>query len=84
MEPTCAGGRAVPEEVREIFAEGACVLAAHQFLTLHGRCGFVDGKGNPNPAWRTADERIEAFRRLGAAVIRRWLESPFDVKRRDQ
>jgi hypothetical protein len=61
--------------VKEIFWEGACVLAAHQFLTLHGACGFVDASGNPDPAYRSAAERIEAFRRLGAAVIQRYYET---------
>lgn len=75
MEPACAGGRRIPEEIQDIFWEGACVVAGHQFLALHGRCGFVDGKGNPNPAYETAKGRIEALRALGAAVIRRYRES---------
>ncbi|MBV9124558.1 MAG: hypothetical protein JO112_14465 [Planctomycetes bacterium] len=63
LEPTCAGGRPIPEDLKAIFWEGACVVAAHQFLTLHGRQGFVVGCGQ---------ERIEALRRLGAAVIRQY------------
>ncbi|MCX5682728.1 MAG: hypothetical protein NT049_03485, partial [Planctomycetota bacterium] len=59
----------VPEDVKDIFWEGACVAAAHQFLSLHGECGFVDAQGAPNPAYKTAEERIAAFRRLGAAVM---------------
>jgi hypothetical protein len=69
MEPTCLKGQPVPEDVKEIFWEGACVAAAHQFLTLHGQCGYVDGRGMLNPGYSSDEERIAAFRRLGAAVI---------------
>jgi hypothetical protein len=69
IEPTCLNGVPVPEDIKDIFWEGACVAAAHQFLTLHGECGFVDNNGNCNPAYNNDEERIDAFRRLGAAVI---------------
>jgi hypothetical protein len=72
LEPTCTKGAPIPEEIREIFWEGACVAAAHQFLSLSGECGFVDEAGNPNPDFQTAEERIEAFRGIGAAVIQRY------------
>ncbi len=75
LEPTCVDGQAMPEDVREIFWEGACVVAAHQFLTLHGRAGFVDAGGRPDPAYGSDEERIEAFRGLGAAVIGRFQEA---------
>jgi hypothetical protein len=75
IEPACAGGRPVPEEIQDIFREGACVLAAHQFLAVHDRPGFVDGDGNLNAAWDTRQKRIDAFRVLGAAVIHRFHES---------
>jgi hypothetical protein len=74
IEPRCAGGAAVPDDVKAILWEGACVVAAHQFLTLHGQCGFVDKHGAPNPAYKSAEERIAAFSRLGAAVIQRYFE----------
>lgn len=74
LEPACIGQKPVPEDIKEIFWEGACVVAAHQFLTLHGRCGFVDGDGRPNAAYDSAEARIEAFRSLGAAVIQRYYE----------
>ena len=74
LEPQCAGGAAVPDEIKEIFWEGVCVVAAHQFLCLHGECGFVDGQGKPNPAYKDANERIAAFHKLGAAVVQRYFE----------
>jgi len=75
IEPTCVRGAPVPEDVKEIFWEGACVAAAHQFLTLHGECGFVDAAGRPHPAYGSAEERIRAFARLGAAVIEKYYRS---------
>lgn len=67
IEPRCAGGEPIPEDVKEIFWEGACVVAAHQFLSLHGERGFEASCG---------PERIEALARLGEAVIRRYREKP--------
>ncbi|HEY3332503.1 MAG TPA: hypothetical protein VGK19_20910 [Capsulimonadaceae bacterium] len=73
IEPVCAGDEAIPADVQDIFWEGACVVAAHQFLTLHGRPGFVDAKGAPNPAYATADERIKAFAKVGAALLENYM-----------
>jgi hypothetical protein len=72
MEPTCLAGAPVPQEVKDIFWEGACVIAAHQFLSLHGECGFVDGEGRKNPAYASDEERLAAMSRLGAAVIEKY------------
>jgi hypothetical protein len=69
IEPTCLGGAPIPEDVQEIFWEGTCVAAAHQYLGAAGLPGFVDGEGRLNPAYASDDARIEGFRRLGAAVI---------------
>ncbi len=69
IEPTCVGGEAVPDDVKAIFWEGACVAAAHQFVTLHGETGFVDATGRPNDQYDDDHARIEAFARLGAAVV---------------
>jgi hypothetical protein len=75
IEPTCVKSIPVPEDVKAIFWEGACVVAAHQFLTLHGKCGFVDSTGKPNPEYSSTEARIGAFKALGAAVIQRYRES---------
>jgi hypothetical protein len=72
LEPACKRGEPIGDDLKEIFWEGACVVAAHQFLNLHGRCGFVDSLGRPNGAYPTAEERIRAFSALGAALIRRY------------
>jgi hypothetical protein len=69
IEPTCLEGAPVGERVREIFWEGACVAAAHQFLRLHGEAGFVDAAGRPCEGFPDADARIRHFAAIGAAVI---------------
>jgi hypothetical protein len=67
MLPVCADG-AVPGELKEIFYEGACVVAAHQFLVAHGEAGYADG------GYKSGEGRIGKLARLGNAVIRRYLE----------
>jgi len=75
LEPTCAAGVAVPAEIKQIFVEGAYVVAAHQFLTLNGEQGFVDHSGDLNKAYETSKQRISAFAQLGAAVVQCYYES---------
>ncbi len=74
LAPTCLDGQPIPEDVQAIFWEGACVLAAHQYQTQTGQPGFVDGMGTPDPAYPSADARIEGYRALGAAVLARYGE----------
>ncbi|HBF35610.1 TPA: hypothetical protein DDW35_13695 [Candidatus Sumerlaeota bacterium] len=69
IEPFCIGGAPVPEAVQDIFWEGACVVAAHQYLTAKGECGFVDKAGKPNSAYPDAEARIRAFAELGARIM---------------
>lgn len=69
LEPECLGGAPVPDELRAIFWEGACVVAAHQHRVSQGRAGFVDASGQPHSGYATADERIRAFAEIGAEVI---------------
>lgn len=71
LQPRAKDGE-LPEDLRAIFWEGACVVAGHQFLCLHGQCGFVDDQGQPNPAFDSAEQRIAFFSKLGAAVIDRY------------
>jgi hypothetical protein len=76
LEPTCVEGAPIPEDLRAIFWEGACVIAAHQRLTQQGEPGFVDAQGRPNPAYPTAEARIAAFRSLGESIIQQSLKPP--------
>ncbi|NIA07819.1 MAG: hypothetical protein GWP14_09355 [Actinobacteria bacterium] len=63
IEPKCVGEQEVPEEIKEIFWEGACVVAAHQFLSTQGHLGYV------------GQQNISEFAKLGAAVIRKYEET---------
>jgi len=74
LAPACGDGP-VPDDLRAVFWEGACVVAGHQFLTLHGECGYVDAAGKLNPQYATAEQRIVGLARIGAAVIRRFQET---------
>jgi len=69
LEPTCRGSVPVPGRIKEIFWEGTCVIAAHQYLVALGKHGFVNLDGQLHPEYTTDEERITAFARLGAAVI---------------
>jgi hypothetical protein len=73
--PACLDGEAIPDEIRAIFLEGAYVVAAHQFLTLHGETGFVDEKGVPNQNYDNPEDRIQAFSAIGAIVVERYTEA---------
>lgn len=73
MEPTCVGSVPVPEDLKDIFVEGAYVVAAHQYLTLNGKSGFVDSAGRPNPVYKDAQSRIAAFAKIGRAVVAKYL-----------
>ena len=70
IEPLCVKGQPIPTDLKEIFWEGTCVMAAHQFLKAQGECGFVGQDGQANAQYGSSEERIEAFKRLGSAVIR--------------
>jgi hypothetical protein len=56
-------------EVRRISYEGACVVAAHQYLRAKGMTGFLDGNATP----RNGDR--DSFVRLGNAIIHHFIQS---------
>ena len=67
--PECKGHVPVSERVAELFWEGACVVAAHQYLSAGERTGYVDAQGNLSPGFATQEQRIDALARLGSMVI---------------
>ena len=73
FRPKCKDGD-VPPNIRDIFWEGACVVAAHQFLSPIGECGYVDADGSPNPTYPLAENRIQSMAKIGAAVIQRYFD----------
>ena len=75
LAPACKGDAPIPEAIQSIFWEGTCVVAAHQFLTAQGQPGFEDAEGVPHPAYASAEERINAFKALGEAVVGSYLNA---------
>lgn len=75
MMPACKGGVPLSEHVTELFWEGACVVAAHQYLSVRNRPGYVDARGALNPEFATSEQRIAAFARLGSMVIESFRKS---------
>lgn len=75
IPPACKGGAPMPDDVAELFWEGTCVVAAHQYLVSCGHAGFVDEAGRPNRCYDNADERIRAFRAIGERVVSDYLDA---------
>jgi hypothetical protein len=73
LAPACLHNEPITPEFKALFYEGACVIAAHQFLLSHAEMGYVDASGNLNPRYADDEERIAEFARLGDTVIRRYL-----------
>lgn len=73
LAPACRAGMPLPEDVADLFWEGACVVAAHQYLVANGRTGFVDKDGMPSGEETDADRRIKAAAELGSAVIANYM-----------
>ena len=51
------------DELKEISYQGACVIAAHQYLRAHGEEGYLDAEG------KAKLDQIDEFRVLGAGVF---------------
>ncbi|MBL7968968.1 MAG: PHP domain-containing protein [Prolixibacteraceae bacterium] len=67
VKVSCRNGVELDEEHNQIGYEGACIIAAHQYLVAKGEEGFLraDGSG------KTAE--YDAFVKLGNAVIKRFI-----------
>jgi len=66
IEPTCADGKPIPQEINNILWEGVCVLAAHAFLKSHQQSGFLEAE------FDDPEEKIWHFSRLGQVVLARY------------
>jgi hypothetical protein len=64
------GKKALEQDMRKVSFEGACVIAAHQYLRAKGLPAFVDAStGKPDNA------RKDYFVKLGKAVIEKFIQS---------
>jgi hypothetical protein len=61
------GKKPLDDELKKISFEGACVIAAHQYLRAKGMGGFVDDTGRPNFS------KKDYFVELGKAVIEKFI-----------
>ncbi len=63
IKVSCRGGVPLDEELNRIGYEGACIIAAHQYLVANGEEGYLnaDGTGKTN--------EYDSFVQLGQAVI---------------
>jgi hypothetical protein len=66
---TTRGNKPLDEELKRINFEGACVIAAHQYLRARDEEGYIDRNGKPRLQMK--DELIE----LGNAVIEYFLQN---------
>jgi len=57
------------DQLKEISYQGACVLAAHQYLRAKGKAGYIDEQGN------FKKDRIGEFRSLGSAVFNHYFSN---------
>ncbi|WP_347838463.1 PHP domain-containing protein [uncultured Draconibacterium sp.] len=64
LEVKIDGEHELPEDLKKVSYEGACVIAAHQYLKTNGLEGFVTPDGN-----RTG-KSLEDLKALGNAVIK--------------
>ena len=78
VKVSCRGGIELDEELTRIGFEGACIIAAHQYLVAKGEEGYLDMNGIAK-----ADE-YDSFVELGQAVINHFIEasSPTLLQRR--
>ena len=63
IKVSCSGGIELDAELEQIGYEGACIIAAHQYLVAKGEEGFLDSDG----VGKTKE--YDAFAELGNAVI---------------
>lgn len=63
VKVSCRGGAELGEELTRIGYEGACIIAAHQYLMANGEEGFLRAGGSGKT------DEYDAFVELGHAVI---------------
>jgi hypothetical protein len=64
---TARGGEQLDESLKQTGWDGACIVAAHQYLRAHGRQGYVLSNGN------TSHDQKNDLAELGQLVIEYFL-----------
>ncbi len=68
IKVSCSGGVDLDEDLEQIGFEGACIIAAHQYLIAKGEQGYLNSNGNAKT------KEYDSFVELGKAVINHFLE----------
>lgn len=63
VKVSCSGGVELDEELEQIGFEGACIIAAHQYLIAKGEQGYLNAGGDAKT------KEYDSFVELGKAVI---------------
>ncbi len=64
VKVSCSGGIDLDADLERIGFEGACIIAAHQYLVAKGQEGYLDASGKAKTG------QYDEFAKLGEAVIR--------------
>jgi hypothetical protein len=67
LKVTARGGQPLDKSLKKIAWDGACVVAAHQYLRAHGRQGYVLSDGRPS------NDQKHSLAKLGQMVIEYYL-----------
>ncbi len=67
VKVSCSGGVELDEELEQIGFEGACIIAAHQYLIAKGEQGYLDADGAAKL------KQYDSFVELGQAVINHFI-----------
>lgn len=70
VKVSCSGGVDLDEELEQIGYEGACIIAAHQYLKARGEEGYLNADGDAKT------KEYNSFVELGQAVINHFIEAP--------
>jgi hypothetical protein len=68
VKVTCSGGVELDSDLEQIAFEGACIIAAHQYLVAKGEEGYLDANGIAKT------KEYGAFVELGKAVISHFVD----------
>jgi len=67
IKVSCSGGVELDEELEKIGFEGACIIAAHQYLIAKGEQGYLNADGDAKT------KEYNSFVELGKAVINHFI-----------
>ena len=68
VKVSCSGGVELDEDLEQIGFEGACIIAAHQYLIAKGEQGYLNADGDAKT------KEYDSFVELGQAVINHFIE----------